>query len=140
VTDPAISAAPRPDGLPARDTAAPRTDRAPLDLARRIVELAEDKKAADIVLLDLGELTTLADAFVICSGGSERQIAAIADGITGGLRDEGIKPIGREGTAESHWVLLDFGSVIVHVFTPPERDYYQLERHWAGAKIVLRVQ
>ena len=140
MTDPAISAAPRPDGLPARDTAAPRTDRAPLDLARRIVELAEDKKAADIVLLDLGELTTLADAFVICSGGSERQIAAIADGITGGLRDEGIKPIGREGTAESHWVLLDFGSVIVHVFTPPERDYYQLERHWAGAKIVLRVQ
>lgn len=140
MTDPAISAVPRPDGLPARDAAAPRTDRAPLDLARRIVELAEDKKAADIVLLDLGELTTLADAFVICSGGSERQIAAIADGITGGLRDEGIKPIGREGTAESHWVLLDFGSVIVHVFTPPERDYYQLERHWAGARIVLRVQ
>ena len=140
MTDPAISAAPRPDGLPARDTAAPRSDRAPLDLARRIVELAEDKKAADIVLLDLGDLTTLADAFVICSGGSERQIAAIADGITGGLRDEGIKPIGREGTAESHWVLLDFGSVIVHVFTPPERDYYQLERHWAGARIVLQVQ
>ena len=62
-------------GLPARDTAAPKTDLEPLDLARRIVELAEDKKAADIVLLDLGELTTLADAFVICSGGSERQIA-----------------------------------------------------------------
>ncbi len=140
MTDPAISAAPRPDGLPARDTAAPKTDRAPLDLARRIVELAEDKKAADIVLLDLGELTTLADAFVICSGGSERQIAAIADGITGGLRDEGVRPIGREGTAELHWVLLDFGSVIVHVFTPPERDYYQLERHWAGARVVLRVQ
>jgi ribosome-associated protein len=140
VSDPVSSTAPRPDGLPARDTAAPATDLAPLDLARRIVELAEDKKAADIVLLDLGELTTLADAFVICSGGSERQISAIADGILEGLRDEGVKPIGREGTAESHWVLVDFGSVIVHVFTPPERDYYQLEKHWAGARTILRVQ
>jgi ribosome-associated protein len=140
VTDPAAPAAPRPDGLPARRSAAPTSDRAPLDLARRIVELAEDKKAADIVLLDLGELTTVADAFVICSGGSERQIDAIADGILAGLRDEGVRPIGREGTPESHWVLLDFGSVIVHVFTPPERDYYQLERHWSGARTVLRVQ
>lgn len=139
MTDPA-TITPRPDGLPARESAAPEGDRAPLDLARRIVELAEDKKAADIVLLDLGELTTLADAFVICSGGSERQIAAIADGIASGLRDEGVRPFGREGTPESHWVLLDFGSVIVHVFTPPERDYYQLERHWAGARTVLRVQ
>jgi ribosome-associated protein len=94
VTDPA-PAAPRPDGLPHREEAAPATDRAPLDLARRIVELAEDKKAADIVLLDLGELTTLADAFVICSGGSERQISAIADGISEGLRDEGVRPIGQ---------------------------------------------
>ena len=140
MTDRASSTAPRPDGLPARDTAAPKTALAPLDLARRIVELAEDKKAADIVLLDLGELTTLADAFVICSGGSERQISAIAEGILEALRDEGIKPIGREGTAESHWVLVDFGAVIVHVFTPPERDYYQLEKHWSEARTVVRVQ
>jgi ribosome-associated protein len=140
VTKPASTATPRPDGLPARATAASASDLAPLDLARRIVELAEDKKAADIVLLDLGELTTLADAFVICSGGSERQIGAIADGVVATLRDEGIRPIGREGTSDSHWVLLDYGSVIVHVFTPPERDYYQLERHWSGARTVLRVQ
>jgi ribosome-associated protein len=140
VTDPDPSTAPRPDGLPHRDTAAPPTDRASLDLARRIVELAEDKKAADIVLLDLGGLTTLADAFVICSGGSERQLSAIADGILETLRDEGVRPIGREGTPESHWVLVDFGGVIVHIFTPPERDYYQLEKHWAGARTVLRVQ
>jgi len=130
---------PRRDGLPHREAVAP-SERPPLDVARRIVELAEDKKAADIVLLDLTGLTTLADAFVICSGGSERQISAIADGILETLRDEGVKPIGREGTAESHWVLVDFGSVIVHVFTPPERDYYQLEKHWAGAKTILRVQ
>ena len=139
MTEPAPTA-PRPDGLPHRETAASASDRAPLDLARRIVELAEDKKAADIILLDLAELTTLADAFVICSGGSERQIDAIADGVVEGLRAEGDRPIGREGTPQSHWVLVDFGSVILHVFTPPEREYYSLEKHWQLAKVVLRVQ
>jgi ribosome-associated protein len=137
---------PRRDGLPSRRTprkpADPKgpAERPPLELARRIVELAEDKKAADIVLLDLSGLTAMADAFVICSGGSERQLDAIADGIVGGLRDEKVKPFGREGTAASHWILIDYGSVVVHVFTPPERDFYQLERHWSEAKTVLRVQ
>ena len=74
------SPGPRRDGLPHREAVAP-SERPPLEVARRIVELAEDKKAADIVLLDLTGLTTLADAFVICSGGSERQLGAIADGI-----------------------------------------------------------
>ncbi|MFL5724966.1 MAG: ribosome silencing factor [Chloroflexota bacterium] len=130
---------PRPNGLPRRDAASP-SERPPLEVARRIVELAADKKAADIVLLDLTGLTTLADAFVICSGGSERQLAAIADGIIEGMRAEKTRPIGREGTPTSHWVLLDFGSVVVHIFTPPERDYYSLEKHWSEAKTVLRVQ
>jgi ribosome-associated protein len=143
VTEPALPSvdAPSPDGLPRRDTPAATTgDRAALDLARRIVELAEDKKAADIVLLELAPLTTLADYFVICSGGSERQLDAIADGIVSPLRDEKIKAIGREGTAASHWVLLDYGSVIVHIFTPPEREYYALEKHWSEARTVVRVQ
>ena len=118
----------------------PPDDHRPLEVARRIVELAEDKKAADIVLLDLAGLTTVADYFVIASGGSERQLGAIADGIRDGLHDDGIRPVGREGTPASHWVLLDYGSVIVHLFTPPERDYYQLERYWSEAKTVLRVQ
>ena len=148
MTDPALPsadpAAPNADGLPRR-AARPRTkkaaaDAAPLELARRIVELAEDKKAADIALLELTPLTSLADYFVICSGGSERQLDAIADGIIEGMRDEKIRPIGREGTASSHWVLVDFGFVVVHVFTPPERDYYSLEKHWSEAKTVLRVQ
>jgi len=136
------ASAPRADGLPRRTRRpkAPKPERSPLDLARRIVELAEDKKAADIVLLDVSALTTVADHFVICSGGSERQLGAIADGIIEALRDEGVRPIGREGVAVSHWVLLDYGSVIVHVFTPPERDYYGLEKHWAEAKTILRVQ
>jgi nicotinate-nucleotide adenylyltransferase len=135
----ATSTVPRLDGLPHRGPAA-ATDERPLDVARRIVDLAEDKKAADIVLLDLTGLTTIADAFVICSGGSERQLDAIADGVIGGMREQKVRPIGREGTAASHWVLVDFGSVVVHIFTPPERDYYSLEKHWAEARTVLRVQ
>ncbi len=127
-------------GLPAREAPVAPGERAFLDIARRVVELAEDKKAADIVLLDIGELTTLADAFVICSGGSERQLDAIADAIVEGLRADGVRPIGREGVAASHWVLLDFGGVVVHIFTPPERDFYQLEKHWSEARTVLRVQ
>jgi ribosome-associated protein len=148
---------PRPDGLPRRaakrattaaeeqpdaggQAAGPRDEMPALDLARRIVELPEDKKAADIVLLDLTGLTTVADYFVIASGGSERQLDAIAEGIISGMRDEHVHAYGREGTAASHWVLVDFGSVIVHVFTPPERDYYQLERHWSEARTILRLQ
>jgi ribosome-associated protein len=154
VTEPARDAqrdpARAPDGLPRRKTPTRRAasstpapaaepERSALDLARRIVELAEDKKAADIVLLDLTGLTTMADYFVIASGGSERQLDSIADGVVSGMRDEKVHAFGREGTAASHWVLVDFGSVIVHVFTPPERDYYQLERHWSEAKTILRL-
>ena len=144
MTEPALpsTVAPNADGLPRRASPAPTTtdERAALDLARRIVELAEDKKAADIVLLELAPLTTLADYFVICSGGSERQLDAIADGVVSTLRDDRVRPIGREGTASSHWVLIDYGSVIVHIFTPPERDYYGLEKHWSEARTILRVQ
>jgi ribosome-associated protein len=111
-----------------------------LEVARLIVDAAEDKKAADIVLLEVTELTSMADYFVICSGGSERQLGAIADGIAEKLRSEGVRPIGREGGSNSHWTLVDFGAVIVHIFAPPERDYYQLERHWSQAKTILRVQ
>lgn len=134
-----VADAPRA-GLPARTSPPPAPDRDPLDLARRIVEQAEDKKAADIVLLEVGSLTTVADYLVICSGGSERHLDGIADGIVEGLRKEGVRILAREGEATSHWVLLDVGSVIVHVFAPPERDFYALERLWADARTILRVQ
>jgi ribosome-associated protein len=135
-----------PRGRKARAPAAPRPesvetpDEQALSLARRIVDLASDKKASDIVLLEIGALTTLADYFVICSGASERQLGAIVDGIAEGLREEGIKPIGREGSANAHWLLIDYGSVIVHVMAPPEREFYQLERLWAEAPLLLRLQ
>ena len=132
---------PRPEGLPARDEPVELQDEQDaLELARRIVDLAADKKASDILLLGVGQLTTVADYFVICSGASERQLGAIADGITEGLRTEGVRPIGREGAAGAHWLLLDFGAVVVHVFAPPERDFYQLEKLWAEAPTLLRVQ
>jgi ribosome-associated protein len=115
-------------------------DEEALALARRIVDLASDKKASDVALLEVGEVTTLADYFVICSGQSERQLGAIVDGIVEGLREEGTRPIGREGSANAHWLLIDFGSVIVHVMAPPERDFYQLERLWADAPLLLRLQ
>ncbi len=139
--DPAAERAAPSAGLPKRPRPARKAGaKSPLDMARRIVALAEDKKAADILLLDLAGLTTVADAFVICSGGSERQLESIADGIIRGMREDGIRPIGREGLPASHWILVDFGDVIVHVFTPPERDYYGLEKHWSEAKAILRVQ
>ena len=127
-------------GLPARTTPPPAVDRAPLDQARRIAELAEDKKAADIVLLEIAPLTTVADYLVICSGGSERQLGAIADGIVEGLKHDGLPILGREGEPDSHWILIDEGAVIVHVFAPPEREYYALEKLWSEARTVLRVQ
>ena len=136
---PVERAVPRP-GLPARATPPPPSERPPIELARRVVELAEDKKAADIVLLEVEPLTTIADYLVICSGGSERQLAAIVDGIIEGLEADGAVILGREGQASSHWILLDAGSVIVHVFAPPERDFYALERLWAEARTILRVQ
>ncbi len=136
---PAPNPAPRA-GLPVRTTPPPEIDKAPLDLARRIVELAEDKKAADIILLEIAPLTTVADYLVLCSGGSERQLGAIADGVTEGLKAEGIRILSREGEPNSHWVLLDAGAVVVHVFAPPEREFYALERLWADARTVLRVQ
>jgi ribosome-associated protein len=134
---------PERSGLPSRDplprAAGEESERATLDLARRVVELASDKKASDIVLLGVRELTTMADYFVICSGASERQLGAIADGIVSGLRAEGVRPVGREGTPGAHWLLLDFGAVIVHIFAPPERGYYQLEKLWSEAPTLLRV-
>ena len=135
-------AAPR-RGLPSRDRPArdpgSEGEQDALALAHRIVDLAADKKASDIVLLAVGQLTTVSDYFVICSGGSERQLGAIADGIAEGLKSDGVMPIGREGGTTAHWVLLDFGAVIVHVMARPERDYYQLEKLWSEAPLLLRV-
>jgi ribosome-associated protein len=125
---------------PTRERAiAERIEVEPGELAHRIVDLASDKKAVDIVMLRTAEVTTLADYFVIASGRSDRQVTALSQGIVDDLRDEGIRPIGIEGKGGSRWVLIDYGSVIVHLFAPEEREYYGLERLWSNAAQVVRV-
>ena len=111
----------------------------PAELAHRIVDVASDKKGSDIVLLRTAELTTMADYFVIASGRSDRQVQALGQAIVDELRDDGIRPLGIEGRAKARWVLIDYGSVIVHVFSPEEREYYGLERLWSEAAQVVRV-
>lgn len=111
----------------------------PSELGHRIVNIASDKKAVDIVLLRTTEVTSMADYFVICSGRSDRQVQALARAIADELRDEGIRPLGVEGRGAARWVLLDYGSVIVHLFAPEEREYYGLERLWSNAAQVVRL-
>lgn len=91
-------------------------------------------------MLDIRKVSVLADYFVICSGNSERQVKAIARDIEEKLDEQDIGPRHREGLDQGRWVLLDYGDVIVHIFTPAERDYYRLERLWSGAQTVLVVQ
>ena len=111
------------------------------ELARGIVELIADKKGSDIVLLDIRRVSLLADYFVICSGASERQVRAIVDEVLEKVKKEtGIVPLSVEGGASSGWVLVDYGSVIVHIFAPSLREYYSLEKLWSEATMVVRVQ
>jgi ribosome-associated protein len=105
-----------------------------------VVEIASDKQASDIVLLDVRGVVSFADYFILFSGQSERQISAIRDEILYSLKKEGVLPNHREGSADSGWLLLDYSDVIVHIFAPVERDYYQLEQIWDQAKPVVRIQ
>jgi ribosome-associated protein len=105
-----------------------------------VVEIASDKQAADIVLLDVRDIVSFTDYFVICSGQSQRQINAIYDEIVHSLKKEGMLPRHREGTVASGWLLLDYGNVVVHIFAPTERDYYQLDELWHQANTVVRIQ
>ncbi len=111
-----------------------------LDFAERIVDLLADRKAADVVLLDIHQLASFADYFVIASGTSERHMQALTDGLRETLEREGVRPVQVEGTADSGWILMDYSDVIVHVFSPETRDYYRLERIWAEAPTIVRVQ
>ena len=112
-----------------------KTPRLPRDITRAI-EAAEDKKAADLVVLDLRKAAGFTDYFVICSGGNSRQIRAIADAILEAVSAEGVKPAHIEGYERSEWVLLDYFDFIVHIFAPEPRVFYGLERLWGNAERV----
>jgi len=110
------------------------------ELARIIAEVALDKKATDVVTLDIRELSVFADYFVVCTGANARQIQAIADAIKEKLDEFNAPSRGFEGNATSGWMLLDCGDVIVHIFGPMEREFYSLERLWSGAPAVVYMQ
>ena len=120
------------DARPVGDGGAEYAGLTPEQLAEEIAEQASDKKAIDIVVLDLRETAAgFADFFVICSGGTERQTKAIHDGIYEGLKhDHGMLPSRVEGAGEGRWILLDYLDVVVHLFTPEARDFYRLEQLW----------
>jgi len=104
------------------------------ELARLIAGYADDKKAQDIVELDLRGVVGYTDYFVICTGASDRQVKAIHDGIHLAMKDEhGVLPRRVEGLSESRWVLMDYLDVVVHVFTPETRSFYRLEQLWGEA-------
>jgi ribosome-associated protein len=109
----------------------------PEQLAEAIVERAADRKALDIVQLDLRGIIGYTDYFVICTGRSDRQTKAIHDAIHLGLKDElGVLPRRVEGLTEARWILMDYLDVVVHVFTPETREYYRLEQLWGEAPAV----
>ncbi|MEJ5349576.1 MAG: ribosome silencing factor [Desulfosoma sp.] len=113
-----------------------RTRMDPLFKALSCAKEADNRKALDIVLLDVSKITTLADYFLICSGRSSRQVQGIAEAVQTRLRELGVRPLGVEGEREGHWVLLDYGDVIMHIFYQPIREVYDLESLWSEGAVV----
>ncbi len=112
-----------PDGLP--------------EVVRRVLELALERNAREPLLLDLRGLSDACDYFLIASGDSDVHVRAIAEHITGGLAQEGVRPAGVEGERTARWVLIDYIDLVVHVFHPVVREFYQLERLWGDAPTML---
>ncbi|OQX61688.1 MAG: ribosome silencing factor [Desulfococcus sp. 4484_241] len=98
------------------------------------IDTVQKMKAYDVVALDVRELTSIADAFIICEGKSNRQVSAIGDRIIHALKKIGIRPISVEGLAEGRWVLIDYGDVIIHVFYESVRKFYDIEGLWVDAR------
>jgi ribosome-associated protein len=102
------------------------------ELARLCASAAGDKKARDVIVLDVRGRTTIADHFVICEGDTDRQVRAIADAVEKQCREAGIRPLHTAGLRDASWACLDFDAVIVHIFLPGERSFYDLESLWGG--------
>ncbi len=109
-------------------------------MARQVAEIISDKKGEDIVLLDTGKVSTLCDYFVIATVESERQAKAVVDEIEKQMKVHRKLPLTVDGELNSGWVLLDYGSVIVHIFNPGTRDFYDLEELWNNAPVIVRMQ
>jgi ribosome-associated protein len=106
------------------------------EMANKAVEILKDKKAKDIKLLDIHELSTIADYFLIATGNSSTQVQAMCDELEEKMDKEGYKMHHKEGFRNGRWVLLDFGNIVIHLFHDEERKFYNLERLWVDAKSI----
>ena len=112
----------------------------PAEIARLASEVASDKQATNIVVLDVHASCSFADYFVIASAGSVRQLNAVWESILDALKADGVLPLHKEGTADSGWLLADYGSVVIHLFAVEEREFYELETLWKDAVPFLRIE
>lgn len=111
-----------------------------MDIARSIVNSLEEKKGERIVLIDIQKICSFADYFVICSGTSDRMLNSLAESVLDTVKKDHKINGKKEGNPETGWVVCDCGDVVVHLFSPEQRDYYQLEDLWNEGKVLLRVQ
>ena len=111
-----------------------------MELAHTIVNSLEEKKGEDILLLDVTDIASFTDYFVISTGTSDRMLDALANAVMDEVREKYKKKSSPEGQAFDGWLLLDYGDVVVHLFSPDQRDYYNLEELWNEGKVMLRVQ
>ena len=111
-----------------------------IDLARRLVDVIEEKKGEDILLMDIHAQSGFADYFVLCTGTSERQLKAITDAIDQAAHKLGVLAAHVEGKADTGWILIDLGDLIVHVFSPSQRRFYDLEGLWKESPVLLRIK
>jgi ribosome-associated protein len=112
----------------------------PRALALRIADILTDSPASNTVLLEITEVSSLADFFLLCSGENERQLRAIVEEISEELSELGLRPLRMEGSPQSGWIVMDFGDVVTHIFDAELREYYKLEQLWAEAPRVLSIQ
>jgi ribosome-associated protein len=113
----------------------------PIELARKIVDILTDAKGEDVLLLDVHDVTVATDYFILCNGASERQLGALRSNVREDVKQENdILPLRIEGTPSSGWILLDYGSVVVHLFIPELRAFYDLEDLWRDGRVVVRIQ
>ncbi len=109
------------------------------EIARKIMDAALNRHASDILLLDVRDACNFTDYFVLCNGESERQLKAICDEIDEVLSVEKISPRRHQGRVDSGWIILDLGDIVVHIFTPEQREYYALEEMWSNATTVVKI-
>lgn len=111
-----------------------------VEISRTIIDTLEDKKGENIVLLDIHEIANFTDHFVICTGSSDRMLDSLADGVVRKVREVHRIHGKVEGLPSAGWLIVDFGDVVVHLFSPDQRDYYKIEELWSQGKVLLHLQ